>query len=267
MHAFSEICQTRPRICAWMDPRTERLPGINPLANEDWLFRDDVFAEQMAYRDWLVEHQRDAVFKVLDDVRPAAEELLGVITDVLAGRDGYELGKKYVERPDGVRVALEDDHPLLIAGRLTQHDLCVMEKCGNEHVLTGASLFFPSSWSLDEKVGHPLITIHVPIEVYTDDIAARVQRMFDMIRVDRPLWRANTLIYTNPDLHQPRRSGTREAPTSDQKLWLRSEFQGLKRLPETNAIIFSIHNSVVPFEKLTEEEQSSLTASRHWRQQ
>ncbi|MGI9373703.1 MAG: heme-dependent oxidative N-demethylase family protein [Hyphomicrobiales bacterium] len=267
MHEFSEICQARPRVCAWMDPSTGRLPGVNPLTDDDWLFRDGVFAEQMAYRDWLVEHRRDVVFKALDEVGPAAVELLSVVTGVLVQREGYEVGEKNVVRPDGVRIALDDDHPLLIAGRLTQHDLCVMEKLGDEHVLMGASLFFPSSWSLEEKVGRPLITIHIPIEEYTEDIATRVQRMFDMIRVDRPLWRANTLIYENPDLHQPRPSGTRDVPAPDQRLWLRSEFQGLKRLPDTDAVVFSIHNSVVPFETLSDKEQSSLKASRHWRAQ
>ena len=78
-----------------------------------------------------------------------------------------------------------------------------MEKQGPEHVLTGACLCFPASWALSEKLGRPLIGIHRTVPVYQEDLARRVQRMFDVIRVDQPLWRMNALVYANPALHQP----------------------------------------------------------------
>mgnify|MGYP001208988671 FL=1 len=51
---YKEICQKEIKIAAWMEPKFSRLPGLNPLAIDNWLFSDDVFSEQMAYRDYLI---------------------------------------------------------------------------------------------------------------------------------------------------------------------------------------------------------------------
>ena len=71
-------------------------------------------------------------------------------------------------------------------------------------MLTGAVLCFPSSWTLADKLGKPLLRIHAPVASYDAQMGARVQRMFDAIRPEQPLWRANLLRYTNPALYQPR---------------------------------------------------------------
>jgi hypothetical protein len=133
-----------------------------------------------------------------------------------------------------------------------------MEENGDEHVLSAACLCFPSSWSLDEKIGKPLIKIHEPVPSYDDQIAKRVQRLFDAIRVDRPMYRVNTLIYSDPNLHQPRTMSARRKVLKTSKLWLRSEFQSLIRLPITKAVIFCIHNTIVPVESLTNQQQEQL---------
>jgi len=87
-----------------------------------------------------------------------------------------------------------DGEPLIVAGRLVQEDLVVLERPegGDEHVLTGAILCFPSNWTLAEKFGKGLARIHLPIESYDASIARRVQRMFDLIRPEAPVMRANS---------------------------------------------------------------------------
>ena len=106
-------------------------------------------------------------------------------------------------------VPLDPDQPLLTLGRLFQEDFCILEQTGPEHALTAAILCFPASWTLSQKLGRPMTEIHIPVESYTPDIARRVQRLFDAIRPDQPLWRANSLIYDDPTLHQPRLEGER----------------------------------------------------------
>lgn len=257
MKNFQEICQKNIKIAAWMEPRFSRMPGVNPLKPCDWLFSDDVFSKQMEYRDHLILTEREAVFKSLPGSEAACEELLKVMIDHLVSHD-YHRTDKGVIRPDGVEVILGEDHPLIEAGRLTQHDLCVMEEDDVEHKLSAACLCFPSSWSLDEKIGRPLIKIHEPVPSYNEQIAKRVQRLFDAIRVDHPIFRVNTLIYSDPNLHQPRTMSTRRKVSTDNKLWLRSEFQTLIRMPISKAVIFCIHNTIVPMESLSKAQQEQL---------
>ena len=86
--------------------------------------------------------------------------------------------------------------------------------------------------------------IHTPVASYDGDIAKRVQRMFDAIRTEQPLWRANSLIYDDPTLHQPRLEGERR-PRPIEKTYARSERQSFVRLPKTRAVVFAIHTYVV----------------------
>ena len=234
-----------------------RLPGVLPLESGDWLDMDDAFAGQMAERDRLIAEHADAVHAVLPAAGPAAAELLAVVLDKLTGTAGYVVGPDSVVRPDGVHVSLDHGAPLLTLGRLVQEDLCLMEAGPDGHVLTGAILCFPASWTLAEKIGRPLMGIHVTVPPYSEDIARRVQRMFDAIRVDQPLWRMNYLTYDDPVLHQPRREGMRR-PRPVGHFLVRCEKQCFVRLPQSRAVVFSIHTYVVKAETLTDAELAEL---------
>lgn len=251
------ILQSRLPQAAWMDPRTSRLPGIQPVEGDDWLRIDEAFATQMAERDRLVATRLPEVVAMLPEARAAAEELYALILARLSEVPGYRVGAAEVVRPDGVGVALDPSRPLECLARLVQEDLCLLERHGEEHVLTGAALCFPASWSLDEKLGRPLIGIHRTVRRYDSDVTKRVQRMFDAIRPEQALWRMNALVYVDPKLHQPGREGD---PRTDRRSgqFVRSERQTLKRLPKTGAVLFAIHTYVVRLDSLTAEERAGL---------
>jgi dimethylamine monooxygenase subunit A len=251
------ILQDRLPAIAWMDPRTARLPGIQPVTDDSWLVVDEAFAGQMAERDRLIAEVPALVHGLQDAARPAAEELYTQVLEKLARTQGYRVGSKTVLRPDGVEVALDQSQPLLTLGRLVQEDLCLMQKQGDEHVLTGAILCFPASWTLAEKLGRAMVGIHRPVVPYDADLAKRVQRMFDMIRPEQPLWRMNANIYAAPDLFHPRRE---DDPRKERRdgAFMRSERQCLLRLPQTGAVLFSIHTYVVRIADLPPEAQEAL---------
>ena len=244
----------------WADPRTRRLPGIMPIDPGDWLRADEAFAGQMAERDRLIAGRPEAVHALAPEALPAARELLERVLGELAGRPGYALGATAVIRPDGAEVALDRDAPLLTLGRLCQEDFCLLQQRDGEHVLTGAILCFPASWTLAEKFGRPLVAIHDPVPAYDADIARRVQRLFDAIRVGQGLWRANALLYDDPALFHPRREAApRRVSTSG--AYLRSERQCLVRLAQSGAVVFSIHTYLLRRADLTAAQARALEAS------
>ena len=224
------------------------LPGMRPLAVEDWLIKDEAFAAQMALRARLLSEAPAAVLATSEAGREAADELLQFVLDWLDQNDrSYGISAKDVTRPDGVRVPVDRSDPMGTLGHLVQEDMCLMQKQGDAHVLTAAVLCFPASWRLADKIGRPLVAIHDPVPEYDDGLAKRVQRLFDGVQVGRPLWRFNALHYAQPDLHQPWRkdgdlSDTGASPTYP---YLRSERQSVLRLPETRACVFAIHTFVV----------------------
>lgn len=215
------------------------LPGIGPCGPDDWLRVDEAYAAQLAYRADLLARVPDDVLWCDPAALPAAQEVLDETLKLLPDM-GFCVGGTTVTCPDGRIVAIDHAHPLHTLCHLVQEDICILEKRGDEHVLTAAILCFPASWSLAEKVGRPLTSIHVPVAEYDANIANRVQRLFDGVRVGRPLWRFNKLKYGHSDLHQPmRRTRPASAP------FLRSERQCILRLPRTQAVVFTIHTWVL----------------------
>lgn len=257
---MTEILQSALPFAPWADPRTRRLPGTLPMEPGDWLRVDDAFAGQMAERDRLIAGRPEAVHALSERGRPAAAELLELALAELGGKPGYRIGAAEVQRPDGVTVALDRGAPLKTLGRLCQEDFCLLEKAEGEaeHVLTGAILCFPASWTLAEKFLRPLVGIHIPVAVYDDEIARRVQRLFDAIRPGQGLWRQNALFYADAALHQPRREADPRTNRGADLPFIRSERQSLMRLPASQAVVFAIHTYVIRRESLNPEQAQAL---------
>lgn len=256
------ILQSRLPFLPWMDPRTARLPGILPVEGEDWLRVDDAYAAQMAERARLIAAVPEVVHGLLPEARPAAEELYDRVLQRLSQEPGFRIGRDEALRPDGVTVALDRSAPLLTLGHLVQEDLCLMQQAGEESRLTGGILCFPASWSLRQKLGRAMVSIHEPVKPYDEGVARRVQRLFDAIRPEQALWRMNFLTYDDHVLHQPRAEGQRR-PRPTGHFFVRCERQCLLRLPQTRAVVFTIHTYVVLAETLTPEEQAALMAAQH----
>ncbi|MCH2095223.1 MAG: DUF3445 domain-containing protein [Rhodobacteraceae bacterium] len=220
------------------------LPGTAPLNPDEWLLCDEVYAAQMQRRVCLINERPQDVLAVDESARPAAEELLDEA--LMALPEPFKQCDKRVLCPDGRQVNIDRTDPMRTLGLILQEDLCLMQKRDEEHVLTAAVLCFPASWQLSEKFRRPLIGIHDPVPDYGPDLAKRVQRLFNGIRVGRPLWRFNALRYADPELFQPR-SESNPRPLNDPggHPYLRSERQCLLRLPKTQAVVFSIHTYVL----------------------
>jgi len=245
-----EICQKTLPVMPWMEERTRRLPGLNPIAPGEWLQIDDAYGPQMAVREDLISRRRNDVFRQADGAHDAVAELLERILAELRAKPGFDVADHCVTCPDGRRVGLDDDTALIIAARLVQEDLLILQKPDIEHVLTAAVLCFPASWTLAEKFGGTLSVIHNPVVPYDPAMAQRVQRMFDLMRPETPMWRANSLLYDDPMLFQPRPENDPREIRLDGPLWVRVERQSLVKLAQTGAVVFSIHSYVVPLSRL-----------------
>lgn len=225
----------------WMEPKLARLPGIQPLDMNDWLRIDEAYEAQMAERERLIATIPERVHALLPQAEDAAQELTAMIASRLPALGFRREGTAW-RCPDGRLVRDAQEAPLINLGRLLQDDFCILQEGPQgSHILTGAILCFPASWTLAQKIGRNLIGIHDPVAEYDGNIARRVQRLFDAIHPDRPLWRANALAYADPALFQPRREGEARSAADAADGFIRSERQCLLRLTRTRAVVFSIH--------------------------
>jgi hypothetical protein len=225
------------------DPRP--LPGIAPLSDGRWLRVDEAYAGQMAHRRRLISGRRGEVLWQSLEAGEACAEVMDEALKLLPSM-GFDVSRSRVVCPDGHEVDLAGDTPLALLGQIVQEDICVLQKVGAEHVLTGANLCFPAYWMLSEKAGRPLVHIHGTVPDYDDNIARRVQRLFDGVQVGRPIWRHNRIWRDDPELFQPWSVTTPRglAPRPEVARYVRAERQSILRLPQSGAVVFSIHTYI-----------------------
>ncbi|MFN4158137.1 MAG: heme-dependent oxidative N-demethylase family protein [Gemmobacter sp.] len=230
-----------------------------PLDMADWLRVDDAYAGQMALRDRLTDEVPDQVHGVLPMATAAADELYGMVLPLLP-RLGFRLTDGAARRPDGVEVPLDPARPLMTLGRLCQNDFCLMQANGQgEHLLSAAILCFPAGWRLSEKLGLPMMRIHLPVAKYTPDVGRRVQRLMDAVRPGAPLWRANGHRSRAPLFNPLSEADPKDAAEAEMP-FIRSERQCMIRLPVSGAVVFSIHTYLLRVEDLTPAQAQALAA-------
>ena len=252
------ILQSRLSYAPWLSPQGHRLPGTDRCPPELWLWADEALAPQMALRDRLLRECPDDVVAMRPEAAEAATELLSEVVTWLRDRPGYVVGTSAVTRPDGVLVELDHDRPMHCVARLVQSDLCILQKQGDEHVLSAAALCFPAHWSLHEKLGQPLGLIHQRIEPYDETVARRVQRLFDGMRAEAPLVRSNCLPDTNFELFQSGRKPSGFQRKGDGARFVRLERQTLRRIPVSGAVVFAIHTTMVRPDELDPDERADM---------
>lgn len=258
MSAANPICQNALPVAPWMDVLGARLPGLQPVAEGDWLRVDDAYAGQMAYRDRLLAERRDDVFLQVAGASHVEVALFEQVAEAVLALPGFEQLEHGIRRPDGVVVDPQREYsPVIAAARLAQEDLLILEQTPEGHVLTSGVLCFPASWTLAQKMGRNMIGIHQPVDRYDESIAKRVNRVMDVLQHGNAVWRANVLCYNDPELHQPRLEHERRPFDPEGPVYVRVERQALKRLTPT-AMVFSIHTYLVPLASLTREQLQTL---------
>lgn len=234
--------------------RFRLMMGLMPLAPAEWIQIDEHFAAELAAKRQLFETRRPEVFATLPEAEMPAAELLALLADHLPRwhpacfrRDG----KNLVNAATGESWSTEKPpfHPLELAGRLVQEDLCLLSAAGGAYRLVGAALCSPARWRLADKIGQPLGAIHGPVPGYAETLERPVDRFFSILKPEKPVWRLNWGIYDDPAPFQPVAPAVARTVTADnagEALWLRVERQTLRRLRESGAILFTIRTYITP---------------------
>ena len=143
-------------------------------------------------------------------------------------------------------------HALDLCGRLVQEDFCLLRRGGDRHILVGASLCAPARWQLADKMGRALIEIHAPVAGYDVTLARPVDRFLDQLKPERLVSRLNWGIVDSPARFQPV-SVPAPAPLTEaaagERLWLRVERQTLRKLPQTEAVVFTIRTHITRLDR------------------
>lgn len=204
--------------------------GLEPLPLADWLKPQAGDEALRALRKDLARTKADLVLALRSDARAAVAELADLL---------YARGFSGIKRGDDIAT-------LASLAESVAEDVCILTPHGDSHLFTAGVLCFPNRWRLPEKIGKTLIETHAPVPDYASAVGATVDRFLARLRPMRPYTRTNWGLASVPELHLPEPVAPVN-PATDLEFYLRIETQGFLKLPQTQAVIFSIRTAVAPW--------------------
>lgn len=158
----------------------------------------------------------------------------------------------------------------LAEAALAHHeDMCLLVKRpeDDQYRLIGAAVAWPSDWHPAEKLGLPLRALHAPIAGYEEQLATGVDRFMDTLKPGAIYGRCNWFVAATGKKRWLSKGEPKEqfahvtAENAGETLFVRSERQTLRRLPQTGAILFTIGIYVEPISALNTPNLRNLAAA------
>ncbi|MEZ5812457.1 MAG: DUF3445 domain-containing protein [Rhizobiaceae bacterium] len=229
--------------------------GLKPLDLHDWIEVDEHLDFYLKEKQRLAALYPGRTFMAEAGSEAAQREVRDLIAahvvrrfPAIYRRDGNVIDV------NGRPVGLDGDEPkLAIAAKLVQEDLLVLGRDEAGWRLIAGSLSFPSSWSLGEKFGRAMEDIHAPVPGFGAGTrnAAMINRVFDNLKPDQPVWRMNWSVYADDELfHDDRTAEHLKKRDLTAGVFLRVEYQTLRLLPESGRILFTVRVHVDPMARL-----------------
>lgn len=175
--------------------------------------------------------------------------------DCEARKAGFDAWPEGIQLTDEAAASGEELAALLgVNGGLPQaamaahEDMCLLNKreSDDQYHLVGAAVAWPSDWYPKDKIGLPLRALHAPIAGYEEQLATGVDRFMETLKPGAIYGRCNWFIAPTGNRRWLQTSPAQEAfahvtpANAGETLFVRSERQSLRRLPQTGAILFTI---------------------------
>src|SRR6266567_7935300 len=189
---------------------------------------DDLIAQ----RRQALETDRDNCLALLPDGVPLVEEALE-----FAGGDAGAPSKEASVPPVlNLQPSTFNLQSLLCLGLNWEPDFLLLKLDAECRMrLLAGCVCFPSSWSLAEKIGHPIESIHGVVPGLNAAIGNQIHGFLSKLRPGTAWLRANWGLSRSPDLnqHPDRKLPRLDATVTLADIWLRIEHQALVALPRT----------------------------------
>jgi len=229
-------------------------PKLSPIADENWLTPDTEAPFWLDEKRVLMRRHRSEVFASLLGSEPACRESSQKIFAHLGVINSFCM-----------ETELED------AASHVSDDVCIMQSNdAGQWVLTAASLCAPTYWSLQERIGQSLGSLHQPLPENGTGLVDRIARVFSSLQPDKILERHNWTIQASAKRFTPTAKPLKKEASEIQacdaldRLYLRVERQTVLKLPETGAIIFTIRICMDPLRAVFSVPGAKGAFARAW---
>jgi hypothetical protein len=124
-------------------------------------------------------------------------------------------------------------------------------------ILVAGCVCFPSSWSLAEKMGHPIEMIHGVVPGLNPAIGNQIHGFLTKLRPGAAWLRANWGLTRSAELnqHPDRKLPRLDSAVRLEETWLRIERQMLAALPKNRGVLFAIRIAMHPLIEIKQDLQ------------
>jgi dimethylamine monooxygenase subunit A len=252
--------------------------GLRPIRPSDWILVDANHVDHMREKCVRLTQFPSHYYRTLPASLVAQRELRErVVAHLIADHPRHfrRLGSVIESISSGIRCDLHDAsiEPLLQLSHLIEEDFMLIEAVHGISRITAASNAYSSSGRLVASVGRDIAWAHEPVPGLTLSLGGKIDRVIGSVHAATPCERFNwqltpmaAIFFPHDDphaanaaaMHAIRETLRRNPERAGELLWIRIERQTLSRLPESNAVAFSLHTYSDPLASL----QSDLDSAK-----
>ncbi|KAK6504381.1 hypothetical protein TWF506_002582 [Arthrobotrys conoides] len=271
-HAFDiKTAKPRPyRPFRWAYHQTMAFKKLEP---NWWLELESTYTTRLLQRSRLLQtHKTKIIGKHLEITDPwrvevACKELMEMVIQFLCSRYPQYFHfdtSKYVflNRILDKEFEVYEMDPLDFLFQNVPEDFAIMmpdEGRGGKYVFVAGIICSSIGWDLGGKIGKVLGDIHGAVPEYKDKMEMSMDRYFSKLTLDKPIQRGSWDIVVGEPLFvcpgeefEKRRSGQDET-IKEEDLTLRVDWQTLRRLPLSGAIVFNYKALFTPIKEFEDE--------------
>ena len=232
--------------------------GLSAIEFAEWIQYEEDFADRIKEKEKLIVENGKQVLDAMPDSLFVQQEFLNLVLENIHQyhADKFVVSDNEVEGKNNNKnyiIGNYENNPLELVSYLVADDYCLLEEDGEDYKLVAASVCAPTWWTLAEKMGKPLASIHASITGLEEKIGRLIRHFLQNLKVEDCYQRSNWFLFSRPDFCVfPYDFDMYEEMINinlnniEDQLYLRSERQTFRRLKNTNAIAFGIKVYVEP---------------------
>lgn len=240
--------------------------AITKMQHEWWLELESTYAQRVHERVELFEKHGPMVLQALPGSELAAKELMEMCLQFYQARHPqyFRIDTKTMTFHNHILntvTSLRKTAPLHVLLHHVPEDFAIMIRSPTtgEYVFRGGIICSALGWNLASKIGLELGAIHGPTPDYAEKMAFSMSRYFAKKPVDKPIQRGSwgleidrPLFMPPYDPHEALRDAQDPTHTLD-RCHLRVDWQTLRRLPLSGAVVFNFKALFTPVTEFRDE--------------
>ncbi|TWU72833.1 hypothetical protein ED733_002004 [Metarhizium rileyi] len=259
-----DITTARPRPYRPLRWPYNQTMAIQRMEPDYWLELESTYEQQIILRKNIVEKHGTDVMQALPGSHLACKELMEMVVQFLCARypQHFKLVKgTLVNTIRGTRHVVSETQPLQMLLDNVPEDFAVMlrDPRTGRYVLRAGVICASTGWNLAGKMGKGLVGIHEPVPDYRSRMQLSMDRFFTRLPAGKPVQRGawgfevGKHLYTPPGDENLEALRTQDSSLRPDDIYLRVDWQTLRRLPLSGAVVFNFKAFFTPVTHLRRE--------------